>query len=73
MTALTSLEIGEARFSFNALKQLKALPELKKLKIVQTKIELGDIESLKTELPNVEVIFEPLTDEQRKRLEGYLK
>ncbi len=73
MTALTSLEIGESRFSFNALKQLKALPELKKLKIVLTKIELGDIESLKTELPNVEVIFEPLTDEQRKRLEGYLK
>jgi hypothetical protein len=70
---LESLEIGEARFTLESLKQLRSLPVLKRLKIVQTEIDAADIETLRSELPGVKVEFEPLTDEQRERLKSYLK
>ena len=70
---LESLEIGEARFSLDALRQLGALPHLKKLKITKTEIAGPDIMTLQAELPQVKVEFLPLTDEERKKLEAYLK
>lgn len=73
MKSLEALEIGEARFTLAALKQLRSLPNLKRLKIDRTEIPLSDIEELRAELPGVKVDFEPLTDEQRKKLELYLK
>ena len=71
--SLESLEIGESRFSLEALRQLGALPNLKKLKITRTEISAEDVEVLRTDLPNVKIDFQPLTDEQRKQLEMYLK
>lgn len=71
--SLESLEIGESRFSLEALRQLGALPNLKKLKITRTEISAEDVEVLRTDLPNVTIDFQPLTDEQRKQLEMYLK
>ena len=73
MKSLSSLEIGESRFSLEALRQLGALPELEKLKITRTEISAEEIESLRTYLPRVQIEFLPLTDEQRKQLEMYLK
>lgn len=73
MESLESLEIGEARFTLAALKQLRRLPNLKRLRIDRTEIPLSDIEKLRSELPGVKVDFESLTDEQRKKLEMYLK
>lgn len=73
MESLESLEIGESRFSLEALRQLGALPNLKKLKITRTEISAEDVEVLRTDLPNVKIDFQPLTDEQRKQLEMYLK
>lgn len=70
---LESLEIGEARFSLEALKQLKNLPHLKRLKIDRTELSTQDIDLLRAELPNMKIDFEPLTDEQRKKLEAYLR
>ena len=70
---LESLEIGEARFTLEALKQLRNLPHLKRLKIDRTEIAAADIDALRTELPGVKVEFEPLTEEQRPKLEAYLK
>jgi hypothetical protein len=73
MKSLESLEIGESRFSLEALRQLGSLPNLKKLKITRTEISAEDVEALRTDLPNVKIDFQPLTDEQRKQLEMYLK
>ncbi|NQV23655.1 MAG: hypothetical protein HQ518_04730 [Rhodopirellula sp.] len=70
---LESLEIGEARFTLESLKQLKRLPKLKRLKIDRTEISAVDIETLRSEMPGVKVEFEPLTDEQRQKLESYLR
>jgi hypothetical protein len=70
---LETLKIGEARFTLPALKGLKALPKLKKLIIYETDIAAADIDALKAELKDVQVEFQPLTDEQRKKLDVYLK
>lgn len=70
---LESLEIGEARFTLAALSQLKSLPELKRLKIDRTEISASDIEQLRSVLTGVKVEFDPITDEQRKKLESYLR
>jgi len=71
--SLESLEIGESRFSLEALRQLSALPNLKKLKITRTEISTEEVEALRSALPEVQIDFQPLTDEQRKQLEMYLK
>jgi hypothetical protein len=73
MKSLESLEIGESRFSLEALRQLGALPNLKKLKITRTEISTEEVEALRSALPEVQIDFQPLTDEQRKQLEMYLK
>lgn len=70
---LESLKIGEAKLSLDALHQLKNLPKLKLLTIYETDISAADIETLRGELPTVKLDFQPLTDEQRKKLETYLK
>ncbi len=70
---LETLKLGEARFTLKALRELKALPNLKSLTIYETDIPPADIETLQAELPSVRLTFEPLTEEQRKKLEMYLK
>ncbi len=70
---LESLEIGEARFTLEGLRQLKMLSKLKRLKIDRTEIAAADVETLREEMPNVAITFEPLTDEQRKKLAAYLR
>lgn len=70
---LRFLEIGESKFSLDALRQLGALPNLEKLKITRTDISGEDLATLRTELPKVKVEFLPLTEEQRRQLEMYLK
>ncbi|WP_145093593.1 leucine-rich repeat domain-containing protein [Rosistilla carotiformis] len=70
---LETLEIGEADFHLPALRQLAKLPRLKQLKIDRTYLSEADIEALKSVLPGVQIGFEPLTDDQRKKLELYLK
>jgi hypothetical protein len=70
---LKMLEIGEARFSLKGLSQLKALPDLTRLKIDRSEVAAEEIDKLKTVLPKVEVQFEPITEEQRERLKSYLR
>lgn len=70
---LESLEIGEAAFTLEALGQLKALPNLKRLKIYNTSFTEADIEKLRQQLPDVEIVYEPQTEDQRKKLESYLR
>jgi hypothetical protein len=70
---LESLKLGEARFTLEALRTLKTLPQLKQLNLHTMDFASADLEKLRAELPNVTITFEPLTDDQRKKLESYLK
>lgn len=70
---LESLAIGEAHFTVAGLAVLKELPALKKLELYQTDLPEADVPLVKKELPNVAVDFKPLTAEQKKGLESYLK
>ncbi|MCA9071988.1 MAG: hypothetical protein KDA84_23835, partial [Planctomycetaceae bacterium] len=73
ISTLETLEIGEARFTLDPLRQLKALPHLKRLKIDRTDLTEDEVKRLQSDLPSVKVEFEPLTPEQRTKLEAYLK
>ncbi len=73
MTWLESLSLDEVRLSYVALAQLKALPNLKKLTLQHTDISEADIAKLRADLPKVVIEWKPLTDEERKKLDGFLK
>ncbi len=70
---LETLEIGEADFHLPALRQLAKLPRLKRLKIDRTYLSAADIEALKAALPRVQIRFAPLTEDDRQKLDAYLK
>jgi len=67
------LTLTEGRFSAGPLAQLKALPNLKKLVISECEITPEDVEQVRKDLPNVKVEFKPITEEQRAKVEKFLK
>lgn len=73
MTSLEVLRIGEARFTADALAALKGLPKLKQLTIYETDISEADVDKVRKLLAGVKVDYQPLTEEQRKKLAMYLK
>jgi hypothetical protein len=73
IASLETLELGESRFTAAALSDLKALPHLKKLLIYESEIGPEAVEQLRKTLTGVTIEVKPLTDEQRKKLEMYLK
>lgn len=70
---LETLAIGEAHFTVDGLAVLKELPALKKLELYQTDLPEADVPLVRDQLPKVTVDFKPLTEQQRKGLEAYLK
>lgn len=73
MKSLESLTLDEVRLTHAGLVQLKALPNLKKLALLRTDIAEAEVAKLHADLPGVSIEFKPLTDEERKKLEGMLK
>ena len=73
ITTLESLKIGEAHFTVDALLALKSLPKLSKLSLYETDLTVADVERLRSEMKNVKIEFEPLTEEQKRKFEMYLK
>ena len=73
MKALESLSLDEVRLTYAGLAQLKALPNLKKLTFPHADISEADIAKLRADLPKVAIDWKPLTEEERKKLEGMLK
>ncbi len=73
LKSLESLGLDEVRLTHAGLVQLKALPNLKKLTLQRADISEADIAKLRTDLPGVTIEWKPLTDEERKGLEGMLK
>lgn len=73
ISSLESIELTEARLNYNAVVQLKELPNLKKLVISQVDISEADVEKLKAAMPGVDIKWEPLTDEQAEMLTKKLR
>ncbi len=73
MKSLESLNLGEARFTLAALRQLKDLPKLKQLTLPKADIPPADVDKLRAELPNAKIDWQPLTEDDRKFLQMYLK
>ncbi len=71
--SLENLKIGEARFTADAILALKSLPNLKQLTIYGAFISDEDVAKVRKEMAGVKVVLEPLTEDQRKKLEMYLK
>jgi hypothetical protein len=67
--SLESLQLEEARLKFDALVQLKQLPELKKLNLEGIDIPETDIERLRKELPKVEVKWSRPNETYTKRIQ----
>ncbi len=73
LMTLESLTLDEARLSLAALQRLKELPRLKKLELRRIDIPATDIEALRASLPAVAIDWKPLTDDERSKLEAFLK
>lgn len=73
MKNLESLNIGEARFTLAGLSRLKELPKLKMLTLWVTDFPQSEVEKLQAVLPGVKIEYQPMTEEQRKKFEQYLK
>ena len=73
LTSLETLSLDEVRLTHAGLSALKALPALKKLTLLRTDISEADLAKLRADLPAVTIDWKPLTDPERKALEGFLK
>lgn len=73
LRTLESLELSEADFSVEALSQLQALPKLQRLKLDRTYLTAEDVAQLRKTLTDVKIDFEPLREDQRQKLEAYLR
>ncbi len=73
LNTLESLTLDEARLSLAALTRLKELPRLKKLELRRIDIPAADIETLKASLPSVSITWAPLTNDERQKLDAFLK
>jgi hypothetical protein len=71
--SLEVLLLDEAQFTVPALGKLKSLPNLKRLELGKVELSADDLAALKKALPGVEVVWKPLTDDDRRRLEQILK
>ena len=73
LKTLESLTLDEARLSLAALQRLKELPRLKKLELRRIDIPAADVETLRAALPSVAIDWKPLMDDERTKLEAFLK
>ncbi len=73
LKTLESLTLDEARLSLTALRRLKELPRLKKLELRRIDIPAADFEALCAALPSVAIDWKPLTDDERTKLDAFLK
>lgn len=72
LKSLDTLTLGEQRFSVEALAKLQALPKLKQLELTQVDVAAADIDRVRAALPNVQIAWKPVTDEDRAKLDRLL-
>jgi len=73
MSSLENLTLSQSRLTLPALEKLKSLAKLKTLKLNTIDIQAADVEKLRGELPAVKIDFKPLSDDERKKLDDFLK
>jgi len=56
-----------------ALARLKVLPRLKQLTLFETDLAAAEVDKLRDALRGVSIDWQPLTAEQRKKFDMYLK
>jgi hypothetical protein len=61
------------RLTFPVIEQLAVLPNLKKLKLEGVDITADDVEKLRAKMPGVSIDWKPMSEEERKRLQEFLK
>jgi hypothetical protein len=66
--SLESLQLEEARLSFDALKELKRLPNLKTLTLQGIELPEADLERLRAEMPGAKVQWSKPTEAYQKRI-----
>jgi hypothetical protein len=66
--SLESIQLSEARMTFNALSQMKQLPNLKTLALENIDIPEADVERLRKELPKVQVKWTKPNEVAMKRI-----
>lgn len=72
LKSLDTLTLAEQKFSVDALSKLKALPNLKRLDLTQVDVPPADIEQLKAALTAVSVNWQPVTADERAKLDRLL-
>ena len=70
LRSLESISLNEARLSLAALTQLKQLPSLKRLTLDSIDIPEGDIETLKRDLPKVQIKWTAPSPQSIKRIQA---
>ncbi len=70
---LETLILDEARVSLAALSRLQALKSLKKLQLQRIDIGSAEVDTLRGQLKGVTVDYKPLTDDERTKLDAFLK
>lgn len=72
LKSLDTLTLSEQRFSADALAKLKALPNLKRLELTQVDVPAAEIDRVRAALTNVEIDWQPVTDEERLKIDRLL-
>jgi hypothetical protein len=72
LKSLDTLTLAEQKFSVDSLSKLIALPKLKQLDLTQVDIPAADIDHVRAELPGVKVSWNPVTAEERAKLDRLL-
>lgn len=73
LTALETLILDEAKLSANALRRLGALPHLKRVELNRTDIAVDDLEKLRKDLSQVQLVRMPLSKTELETLTKYLR
>ncbi len=73
MTSLERLDLQEARLDFEGLSQLRALPNLKQLRLSVVDISEADVNKLQKAMRGVTILWEPLTEAGAETLAKKLK
>ncbi len=72
MKSLETLTLAEQQFSAEALAKLAALPKLKRLDLTQVDVPAAQIEKVRAALPKAQVEWQPVSAEERAKLERLL-
>lgn len=72
LKSLETLTLAEQKFSAAALGKLQGLPNLKKLELTQVDVAAAEIDAVRKVLTGIDVKWQPVTGEERAKLDRLL-